>query len=399
MGAIRLLALPLLQFGSFVSEAWAAANRETPHSEVPPLDPSMTAIGEAVLDRSFTLAINLMTGVPNPTEVRAAQRSVEEAAAAVARKGWLDDPRSFHRTPPPIKNWEEEACRSFAAGSMHDYVQLSFDSGYKAHPSLPHTDRWNEFAENKTAYAYLLEHEGEPDRPWIICIHGFTMGTPLVNLSSFNVKRMHEELGYNILMPVLPLHGPRGTGGMSGSDLLTPDFVNLIHVFAQALFDVRRMIGWLRNRGAEQVGVWGVSLGGYTAALVAAFESDLDCVIAGIPPSDFANVALDNQPWIMQGFDIEFATDWQAVRQMTHMVSPLTFDPVVPKERRYIYAGIADRVVKPDQSRALWRRWERPEILWYSGGHVASQFKSEVLDFVEASLAASGMHPVNRNRQ
>ena len=97
----------------------------------------------------------------------------------------------------------------------------------------------------------------------------------------------------------------------------------------------------------------------------------------------------------MQGFDIELATDWHSVRQMTHMVSPLTFDPLVPKESRFIYAGIADRVVRPDQTRALWRRWERPEILWYSGGHVASQFKREVLDFVKKSLADSGMPPVH----
>lgn len=395
MGAFRLLALPFLQIGSFVSEAWTAANGETPHSEVPPLDPSFSAIGEAVLDRTFTLAINLMTGVPNPTEVREAQRAMAEAAEVVTQRGWLKDPRSFHRTPPPVKDWNEEAERSFGGSGMHDYMHLSFESGYRPHPALPHSDRWNEYRENQTAHAYVLEHEGEPDRPWVVCIHGFTMGSPLVNLSAFNVKEMHEELGYNILMPVLPLHGPRGTGGMSGSDLMSPDFVNLIHVFAQGLYDVRSMLGWLRARGADKIGLWGVSLGGYTTALVAAFDGELDCVIAGIPPSDFPNVARDNQPWVMQGFDIELATDWHSVRQMTHMVSPLTFDPLVPKESRFIYAGIADRVVRPDQTRALWRHWERPEILWYSGGHVASQFKREVLDFVKKSLADSGMPPVH----
>ena len=72
MGGLRILALPILQLGHFVSEAWTAARGETPHAEVPPLDASLAAIGEAVLDRSFTLGVNLLTGVPNPTEVRAA---------------------------------------------------------------------------------------------------------------------------------------------------------------------------------------------------------------------------------------------------------------------------------------------------------------------------------------
>jgi predicted alpha/beta hydrolase family esterase len=78
---------------------------------------------------------------------------------------------------------------------------------------------------------------------------------------------------------------------------------------------------------------------------------------------------------------------------MMYAVSPLTFDPVVPKDRRYIYAGIADRVVRPDQARALWRRWGQPEIRWFSGGHVAMQMRRGVLDFVEDALCASGMLP------
>ena len=37
-------------------------------------------------------------------------------------------------------------------------------------------------------------------------------------------------------------------------------------------------------------------------ALVAGFESELSCVIAGIPAVDFANLARDNEPWQMQRY-------------------------------------------------------------------------------------------------
>ena len=36
----------------------------------------------------------------------------------------------------------------------------------------------------------------------------------------------------------------------------------------------------------------------------------------------------------------------------------------IPVEKRFIYAGVADRVARPDQARALWRHWGRPEIEW-----------------------------------
>ena len=174
---------------------------------------------------------------------------------------------------------------------------------------------------------------------------------------------------------------------------MSTDFVNMVHFFAQALWDTRRLIGWLRRGGVEQIGVWGISMGGYTTALVAGFESDLDCVIAGIPPTDFPNVARDNMPVLMRSFEEDLNTNWQAVRTMMHPVSALTFDPVVPKDRRFIYAGIAARVVRPDQARALWRRWDQPQIQWFSGGHVAMAMRSSVVDYVEDALCAAGMLP------
>ena len=64
-----------------MAESWAAYSRTSPYSEVPPLDPSLRVVGEAVLDRSFTLAMNLMTGVPHPSTMRRAHADVEGSRA------------------------------------------------------------------------------------------------------------------------------------------------------------------------------------------------------------------------------------------------------------------------------------------------------------------------------
>jgi dienelactone hydrolase len=165
-----------------------------------------------------------------------------------------------------------------------------------------------------------------------------------------------------------------------------------VHLFANAAWDVRRLVRWLRReRGARRIGLYGISLGAYVAALVASLEDGLDCAIAGIPAVDFAGLARDNEPWVMRRYVEEFDIDWQLVRAVTQPVSPLAMAPRLPRERRFIYAGIADRVVRPDQPRALWRHWEQPQIHWFSGGHVLGIREPSVARFLEGALRGSGL--------
>ena len=79
------------------------------------------------------------------------------------------------------------------------------------------------------------------------------------------------------------------------------------------------------------------------------------------------------------------------VRTVSHVVSPLALPPRVPKERRFIYAGIADRIVHPDQPRALWRHWDEPEIPWFSGGHVLGVLNASTREFLSRCLATAGL--------
>ena len=45
--------------------------------------------------------------------------------------------------------------------------------------------------------------------------------------------------------------------------------------------------------------------------------------------------------------------------------------PAIPRERRFLYAGLADRVIHPTrQVMRLYEHWDRPEVHWYQGGHV-----------------------------
>ncbi len=384
-----LLSIPAQQAGAFLSEAFRAFRRSSGYSSVPPLSPSPGLVCEALLDRTFTLMTSVMVGVPVPETVR---RMVDDLVAAHAffeRAGWLTDPAGYHQTPPPAGDFESRPGHSFAGSRRMKYEHVSFPSGFVPHEGEPGRDRWLAHPRNGIAHMYVLEHE-EP-RPWLVGAHGFAMGTPLTNFSGFPVRMLHEELDLNLAFPVLPLHGPRGVGGMSGAEVLSPDYLRMVHLFAQGVWDVRRTLAWIRARSDQPIGLYGISLGGYVSALVAAFEPELACVIAGIPAVDFPSLASDNQPWVMRRYGDEFEVDWKLVRAVSHVVSPLAFPPRVPRERRFIYAGIADRVVKPYQPRALWRHWDEPEIHWFSGGHVLGLWNDSIRGFLAEALESTGL--------
>jgi len=386
----RLLTVPSIHVGSLLSEGWGAFRGASQWNEVPQVEPSLGLALGAMLDRTFTVATNVMTGVPSPDKVRRFNVEAHEMCHFLDRHGWLDEPERFHVEPPHVSDWTTDTGSTWLGTHRQPYQHVSWSSDYAPHAGEPGREHWLSREENRTMHAYVLEHPGAP-RPWLVCTHGFGMGTPLINLNGFSARLLHHELGMNLVFPCLPLHGPRAPGRMSGAEVLEPDYLNLLHTFTHAIWDVRRTISWVRDRGATGVGIYGISLGGYITALVASLASDLDCAIASIPMVDLISVAHDNEPWLFKRYDNEFEVDWEAIRAVTHVVSPLSLEPKLPVERRFICAGTADRVVRPNHARALWRHWDRPEIHWFSGSHVLGMMHPSVPEFVAKCARSTGL--------
>jgi hypothetical protein len=321
--------------------------------------------------------------------VRDRARLIEELARALdlfEERGWLDDPASYHRTPPPLRRARLEPRRSARLA----YECLSFESGYEPHPGEPGRERWLGYEANRTAYAWVLRHRGRA-RPWLVCIPGYRMGHPLVDFTGFRARWLHRHLGLNVAIPVLPLHGPRRTGRRGGNGYFSGDFIDTVHAQAQALWDVRRLIGWLRANDAPRIGTYGLSLGAYTTALLAAMEQDLDCVVAGIPAADFARLVRSHVPERVLRAAGRLGFSFERVERLLRVVSPFAFEPRVPGERCYLFAGLVDRLANPEQARDLWEHWGRPHVRWYHGSHVSFVWESEVRELLLEALSSQGL--------
>ncbi len=383
---IRWLTAPAIEIAAMASDTAAVLRREQRYRDVPAVEPNAGLIAETLLDGSFSLLVSLLVGVPESQQVRRGHQELLAMRDFIEQRGWYADPTGYHRTPPPLRAPQLTERETSGIRGATRFKELVFESEYEPHPGEPGRERWLAHDDNGTATAYVMEHEGG-DRPWLVCVHGFSMGQPAANVQGLAADWIHEELGLNVLMPVLPLHGPRSSTRFSGGGLLQPEFANVLHLFSQAVWDIRRMVDWIRRRSAAPVGLYGISLGGYTASLAAAFIDDLACVVAGIPAVDFTSLARDNEPWAYQAYGGDMQTDYGLVSEVTYPVSPLTFEPRVPVDRRYIYAGVADRVARPDQARALWRHWGKPSIEWLSSGHVMASMKPELKPFLRRIAA------------
>jgi hypothetical protein len=364
------------------------AARLWPGGDRPAAVPAPTSLStlKSVLDEVFLLAEVVSAERISVWDGERRRAELVDALAFFERQGWVDRPSGYHRTPPP----PHDAVVERTSGWGWEFEHLRFESGWMPHPGEPGTERWLGRAANRTAHAWILRHPGPP-RPWIVCVPGYRMGHPLVDFTGFQASWLHHRRGLNVAIPVLPLHGPRGIGWRSGDGFLTGDYLDTLHLQAQAVWDVRRVIAWVREQGAAAIGVYGVSLGGCTAALTAAFEPDLACVIAGVPATCWMGIAQGNLPRFLLDMAESAGLAWRALPRLLRVVSPLAVAPRVDPERRFLFAGTGDRLVSPRGVVDLWRHWGRPRLVWYEGSHVTFSWEPQVRALLREALATSGL--------
>ena len=382
-GALDAAVGPIARTGRYYATSWRDYLSGGPR-ELPLARPSLALAAHAFRDEVTLLGLKARRPVSGPDSFQRIESEVTAALELYAAKGSLDDPTRFFARPPRLSDVAVHPVSSFG----RHYERMTFDSGYSPGPDEPGARRWLGYTGNAREYALLLRHE--QDRPWLVCVHGAEMGRAALDLTLFRAWHLHHDLGLNVVLPVLPMHGPRARGLPKGAVYPNEDIMDTVHATAQAVCDIRRLLSWIRTQQPDSaIGLYSISLGGYVSSLVASLEDGLTCAILGVPVVDLIDLLGRHSG--LSAEDPRRRTV-ELAAPIGHMTSPLSMTPRVPMRGRFIYAGIADRLVHPrEQVVRLWRHWGEPEIVWYQGGHTGFFQSRPVQKFIDAALVQSGL--------
>jgi len=309
---------------------------------------------------------------PHGERVRALQRF-----EARFRDASLD---GFFAEPAQIAPGERRVRGSSRGGSVTD---LSWQSAFT--PLDPEvSERYGSARENAVAVARHFSRGS--GRPAVILIHGYMAGPFAFEERIWPIARL-ERAGFDVVLFTLPFHGLRARVGYGA----VPEFpgadprVN-VEGFRQALFDLQNLLGWLRAQGHPRVGVIGMSLGGYTAALLATAEPRLDFVVPVIPLSSLADFAREQGS--LSPDPEEAAIQHALLESIYRRVSPVARPALVPAERCLVVAAKADRVTPAAHARRLSVHLRAPLQSFY-GGHLLQLGRAEAFERVIDLMSAS----------
>ena len=314
------------------------------------------AIGAALFHRSKASRARSPTESLGHAE---RMRALAENAAVYDRPEHDDPDGPFFAKPAPMVP-QVSRVRALAGGEVVDWT---WPSGFEP-LCADVAERYLRHTTNRTAAARLFLH-GDRPRPTAILLHGYRAGAYAFEERSWPVEWLYEK-GLDVALAVLPFHAVRahrpGPPIFPGSD---PRISN--EGFRQAVLDLRTLAGHLRSRGAPAVGVMGMSLGAYTAALLATVEARLDFAVTMIPLASLSHIA--ESIGRLVGTPEEREAQRAALAVMHRVVSPLARPPRLAPERVLVLAAEGDRITPPSHARWLADHFHAP-LETFPGGHL-----------------------------
>ena len=127
------------------------------------------------------------------------------------------------------------------------------------------------------------------------------------------------------------------------------------------------------------------------SSLVAGLTSKPAFVIPLVPPVDMSDMADRFNESSRHKQAEEDPLDREIRDKVYRIHSPLTFPLQLPKEAALIVAGRGDRVVPTEHPQALWLHWDKPEIYWFSGSHVAPFGRRRIIARIADHLHSLGI--------
>lgn len=345
------------------------------------LDKAGAAVDRALVHAALDVARR------SPDRERVAREDHDARLAELARvtdaysdPAYLDDPSRFFAAPSPVDP-AQTPVRALPGGAGA-VVDLAWASAFEPVHAVPR-DEYLGCAENRTARARVWLHPSP--RAAIVCVHGYLGGRWSIEEPAFSAPWLHG-LGLDVAFTLLPFHGGRCPSGRQG---MFPgrDPWRTVEGFAQAVHDLRALVGWLRARGAPSVTLFGMSLGAYTSALTATVCDDVDQAVLMIPLASLADAYVEHR----EGRD-DRAPEWLRPRidEAFRVVSPLARPARVRGGDALVLAAGGDRITRRSHAENLRAHFDA-DLEVFPGGHILQAGRAKAFGATARFLAGRGV--------
>jgi len=304
--------------------------------------------------------------------------------------GWLERSETAHERPEeyfPTPHAPRPEVRT--RGRLPDggsVVDLSFSSaGYADRATA--TRMLRRYPENGRAHARCFRHS-DAGRPAVLWLHGWGMGFFGVEAMVCRARRLYD-LGLDVYLYVQPYHARRRPPGVifAGEVFPTTDMARTNEGFLQAVWETRALAAWHRDSGGGPVGVMGLSLGGYLAAVLASVAPETAFAVCLLPVADVPALMWSNGEGTAERHWAEEAgVTFDLFCRSMAVHAPLAHELAIPRDRVLLVGARGDQVIPTVHTEALWEHWGRPALCWMPGSHLAQLGRRATLARVESFL-------------
>lgn len=221
---------------------------------------------------------------------------------------------------------------------------------------------------NNTVHCEYFLPERKEKVPAVVVLHILGGDFPLSRLFCSALA----SRGVAALFIKMPYYGPRRTPG-DARRMVSKEPQETVEGMTQAILDIRRGAAFLGAQpeiDPEQLGVFGISLGGITGGLAASVEPRFKNVCLLLAGGDMGRIGWDNpelkdvrEKWIKSGRTRE------EFFEIMKQIDPLTYASAAKGKRILMLNAKSDEIIPKVCTESLWKAYGEPEIVWYDGGH------------------------------
>ena len=306
----------------------------------------------------FLSVLAIFTLVPGPL-------SAQESSRPAEIKGTVTFKPSDNQAAIPERYRLEEQRFDYTMVFKSDLPLSGIEMYEVRFPSPVKTD----YPENNTVYAqYYRPKNVKGPIPCVVVLDILAGNQKLPEA----ICQHLAQHGIGGLFVQMAYYGPRRPADKSVR-FLSKNILHTMGAVRQTVLDLRCVAAWMESRpeiDKERLGIMGVSLGSFMAALAAEMEPRYGRVAILLGGGGFVDAYWDDPRAASYRKTFEFfGGTKKLITAVLAPVDPLTYADRLKTRKLLMVAAKNDEIVPPRMAENLWNATGRQQIVWLNSGH------------------------------